>query len=554
MLLAVMAGQVAHATEAAARIQNYDRWKDLPNYALVDMGNEFWRVDKADSALVCFVILSNRYNEKMTKQDKSICCQSAIAISNLYQIYYYDFQNAIRYLLRASEIAGNNRLEFPLAYFCSSLATLKAYKEDIKSNFTYKPEVLEDFKNVFHQAIKSNNCLTACVSFTNMTYYSVKHQHIREIDNELTIFRSFVIPDSIWWKPYAKGLCELVIAYRSEKQGEAFDYLSRLDELLPQNCSPLVIARSRAMNCIFKYILLLSQNRDRKALIELDEAEKLARDNKLEDVIVEYLNLKQDYYATHGNMALAKEYELKYFKAKDEFINRSKLLSVEQQQFLFELEEMGEEVKDLQAQKRVRDLIIFGIALLALLVIGALMFLWRNYQNTKQRNLLLFQKNQELLALEAQEKERRAKQGETKKYRSSPMDDPAKAELLQQLYDIMESHPEIYIDGFTLDQLAGLAGANSNYVSQVINEKTGSNFNAFINEYRIKEACRRLSDTEQYGDLTIEAIGQSVGFRSRANFAATFKKFTGMTPTAYQHLAKPHAENAEEKEENNSKI
>ena len=211
---------------------------------------------------------------------------------------------------------------------------------------------------------------------------------------------------------------------------------------------------------------------------------------------------------------------------------------MEQQQFLFELEQMGEEVKDLEAQKRMRDLIILGIALFALLVIGALVFLWRNYQSTKQRNLLLFQKNQELLALEAQEKERKAQLAEAKKYKSSPMDDPAKGELLQRLYDIMENNTQIYDEGFTLDQLASLVGSNPNYVSQVINEKKGCNFNTFVNEYRIKEACRRLSDTEQYGGLTIEAIGQSLGFKSRTNFTAIFKRFTGMTPAAYQRMAR----------------
>ena len=254
-------------------------------------------------------------------------------------------------------------------------------------------------------------------------------------------------------------------------------------------------------------------------------------ENQYTDAIVDILHLKQEYFQSHGNVAMAKEYELKYYKAKDEFINRSKLLSVEQQQFLFELEEMGEEVKDLQAQKQVRDLVILGIGLLALIIIGILIFVWRNYQSTKQRNLVQYQRIQELLSLEQQQ----IRQGE--KYKSSPMDDPAKDELLQRVYAAMESHQAVYEEGFTLDQLAQLVGANPNYVSQVINEKKGCNFNSFINEYRIKEACRRLSDPETRGTYTVEAIGQSVGFKSRTNFTAIFKRFTGMTPAAYQRMA-----------------
>ena len=268
---------------------------------------------------------------------------------------------------------------------------------------------------------------------------------------------------------------------------------------------------------------------------ELDKAENIARDNNLQDAVVEYLKLKQEYYETHGDAGMAKEYKLKYFEAKDEFINRSKLLSVEQQKFLIELEEMGVEVKDLEAQKRMRDLVIAGIAVLTLLVIAALIFLWRNYQNTKQRNLILYQKNQELLALE-QERNMPAE-----KYKSSPMDEQAKDELLQRIHHVMENHDEIYDEGFTLDQLAGLIDANPNYVSQVINEKKGCNFKAFINDYKIKEACRRLSDPDKYSTYTIEAIGQSVGFGSRTHFYAIFKKATGMTPAAYQRIAREKA-------------
>lgn len=41
-----------------------------------------------------------------------------------------------------------------------------------------------------------------------------------------------------------------------------------------------------------------------------------------------------------------------------------------------------------------------------------------------------------------------------------------------------------------------------------------------------------------YGGLTIEAIGQSLGFKSRTNFTAIFKRFTGMTPAAYQRMTR----------------
>lgn len=59
----------------------------------------------------------------------------------------------------------------------------------------------------------------------------------------------------------------------------------------------------------------------------------------------------------------------------------------------------------------------------------------------------------------------------------------------------------------------------------------------FINEYRIREACRRLLDDENYGNITFSAIGESVGFSSQVSFNRTFKKVTGITPSLYRKMA-----------------
>jgi AraC-like DNA-binding protein len=75
-------------------------------------------------------------------------------------------------------------------------------------------------------------------------------------------------------------------------------------------------------------------------------------------------------------------------------------------------------------------------------------------------------------------------------------------------------------------------------VSQVINEQMGKNFNALLNEYRIQEACRRFNDIANYGNYTIEAIGNSVGYNSRSTFITQFKSVTGLTPSEFQKMAK----------------
>ncbi len=100
----------------------------------------------------------------------------------------------------------------------------------------------------------------------------------------------------------------------------------------------------------------------------------------------------------------------------------------------------------------------------------------------------------------------------------------------------MESTEEWLDPDFSVASLATLVGVNSKYVSACINDKHGKNFRTYINEYRIQMALRRMSDTENYGQYTIGAIAESVGFRSSTNFIAAFRKITGVTPSTYLRI------------------
>ena len=97
--------------------------------------------------------------------------------------------------------------------------------------------------------------------------------------------------------------------------------------------------------------------------------------------------------------------------------------------------------------------------------------------------------------------------------------------------------PEKFCDSdFSLERLATLVGSNSRYVSQIINETYNKNFRSFLNEYRVKEASIRLDDKEKYGNYTMKAIGESLGYKSQANFIESFRKITGVTPSIYLKL------------------
>ena len=86
---------------------------------------------------------------------------------------------------------------------------------------------------------------------------------------------------------------------------------------------------------------------------------------------------------------------------------------------------------------------------------------------------------------------------------------------------------------FSAKELAKELNTNTRYISAVINSRFNTNFSCLINEYRVKEAMHRMTD-KRYVDMTIEEIGNVVGFANRQSFYASFYRIMGETPNSYR--------------------
>lgn len=74
-------------------------------------------------------------------------------------------------------------------------------------------------------------------------------------------------------------------------------------------------------------------------------------------------------------------------------------------------------------------------------------------------------------------------------------------------------------------------GTNRSYVSKVINENVGCNFNQFVNKYRVNEAKTLL---KQIPKLSISEISDLSGFGSVNSFIRIFKMSERCTPTTFK--------------------
>jgi AraC-like DNA-binding protein len=104
---------------------------------------------------------------------------------------------------------------------------------------------------------------------------------------------------------------------------------------------------------------------------------------------------------------------------------------------------------------------------------------------------------------------------------------------LNRLLDVEHVHRR---PNLTLKELADLVGLPEYRMRKLINEQLGyQNFNAFLHDYRIREACQQLRDPEMRR-IPILTIALSTGYQSINTFNRGFRDVVGMTPSAYRAL------------------
>ena len=90
----------------------------------------------------------------------------------------------------------------------------------------------------------------------------------------------------------------------------------------------------------------------------------------------------------------------------------------------------------------------------------------------------------------------------------------------------------LYDPKLSLKLLADRLQVGKNTLSKTINIHSEMNFNDYINQKRVNEAKKRLLN-KNYDHLTVEAIGNSVGFNSKSVFYSAFKKHANTSPSAF---------------------
>lgn len=105
-------------------------------------------------------------------------------------------------------------------------------------------------------------------------------------------------------------------------------------------------------------------------------------------------------------------------------------------------------------------------------------------------------------------------------------------DLVAKLEKIMEEKKLFLDPQLTIQKTAEYLETNRSYLSKAINTNLNTNFPGYINDLRIKETIRLISEGAAI-NLTLEVLAENSGFANRSVFISAFKKYTGVTPSFF---------------------
>lgn len=279
---------------------------------------------------------------------------------------------------------------------------------------------------------------------------------------------------------------------------------------------------------------VIEQQTDNRGLIDLENTA--------------YTRLAEAYELCHDT-ARARYYREKNALLADSLFYGPNMDRAMNRLFSYEKRANDNQVMSLHKTIDVQTVMIFIFCCMILVLIILTFVIKRKNRSLTDAYELLVEKNQEQIQLLEKSRQLREpgsapvsdivepepeEEGETTHVVMSPQQ---AAQLLNDVDAIMQDLRLISSADFNLSMLAKLVESNTRYVSWVINDTYGKNFKTYLNEFRIREASRRMADP-QYDNITIAAIAEMVGFNSTNTFILAFKKVVGMTPSVYQKLAK----------------
>ena len=507
-------------TYAVGPTAGFDSLRHLSTEELMEQGRGYYIQRQPAQALACFTIISERSTK--TDADSKLRVRALNNCGCVYKYYYFDYTQAYDYFIRAYDLCEELRDDEFLPVIMVNLGDLL---NDYSLNYNSQPlaqQAQELFDKCIHQAVETKNWELLTTAFFNLA----NQNYDLKLDN-YRVLLSKEIPDSTPDLAYTRLLYQAIGHMQRQEYVKARDCFNRQLQVISTQWAPERDSLASYMNIAATYRL---QKDYQSAVDYLLKALQLTTDKDISDLSAHISKQLSEQYRLLGNETEAAHYHLRYMEMMEK-THTNQLSHIAELNYIRELKKEAAKTQQLEERQLLQQLLLLAALVVLVVILFFALLLWYKNRQLKERNKSLYEKNRQVMRIEADEQNLR------KAYSKSSLNDEQRESLILRIQEVLNDSDVICQQDFTLSKLAKLINSNTTYVSQVINEKYGMAFSSLLGSCRIKIACQWMEDPERYGNITIEAIATGTGFKSRTAFVNVFKRETGLKPSEYLRMA-----------------
>ena len=495
--------------------------QNLTNEEIIKEAERAYVEEKnVEKAMSWYRILIQRYDSHDTQLDEI----NPAIYTNLAYLWLFERNNAEQafpLLMKALEIAQEQENFGVVAAIQSNLAK-------IFSNYRDFEKAMNLYRQSLVSAVESPTPIDATYAFAELLSFAWLHNRMALISKECDVYSSHNFSGI----PLSGYNIELIKARERMMDNHYQSAIQVLDNARSLINSKTDSLRNTALNHLMIAHSAISGNMPQIAVDNLEKATAIIEGSELNDLLDALYKEKISYFKTIGKNQDAMQTQLKSYAIRDSIYNNHRYGIIKDLETSWTVDKLDETIRTQEeenkriASERDRQLqitLIIGFGLIV--IIGLSIWLVIKNQRLNESNRELYKKNLQRAGA--------SPVSEDIETINPQKIEPEMVELFNRLVDILSTNKEIYDPGFSLDHLAQLADSKPRTVSSAINVMAKKNFNAFLGQFRVREACRILSDPDLYGNMTIQAVSEKVGYKSRTYFSKVFKDETGLTTTEF---------------------
>lgn len=491
-----------------------------------------------DSAMVCLSVIVSRYDPSLSLEQKKTVVEALSLQWMIYSVAWFNQAKGFECLARADDICRREGIDD------SNLKVKYAMTYQELAELTDDPELYakayEALLEAFPATVKQTGADVHDV-FINLVTVAA---HLGRMPQVAKAYGMYLKMDTTGYDDYQLQRRRLdILNYEGHLLMAQGRYREAATVFERHKITPHEGGEWTQSNFLLRFHIQLAINCAEalmragdtgQAKHELLEALALTRQWKQPDAAMQIHRVLAEVCERAGDAQGASASRIRYLTMKDSLLNYQQISAIKDTDSLYQLQRKDEEITEERRTRQAQGIWLWASVIVALTAIGAFFLVRRKNRILARTNDSLYRRIMQSIDAPAPAPPTPAAPAPDS---STPPEAQPDTELMEQVRVAMTRDGAVFDPAFCAQRLEELTGINYKYLSAAINQCTGAGLTALVNDYRVREACRLLSDVKVSGTYTVEAIGQRVGYASRQTFFRVFKQSTGMTPSQFRASA-----------------